>query len=168
MKVVALATMLACAAALAGAQTIPGALPESAAALARGEWPAYGGTYAAARYSPLDQIHRGNARDLRVAWRWRSPDHDVRERGANVDPSWLNESTPVMVGGTLYVSTSLSQVAAIDAATGKTRWVYDPKIYERWNRLPANVGWTHRGVAWWKSGDDERIFIATEIGRAHV
>ena len=49
-----------------GAQTIPGALPESAAALTRGEWPAYTGTYASARYSPLDQINRENAKSLRV------------------------------------------------------------------------------------------------------
>src|ERR1051326_6601741 len=45
------------------AQTIAGALPESAAALSRGEWPAYAGTYAAARYSPLTQIDRSNARN---------------------------------------------------------------------------------------------------------
>jgi quinoprotein glucose dehydrogenase len=51
------------------AQAIPGTLPESAAALARGEWPAYAGTYASARYSPLTQIDRGNARDLQIAWR---------------------------------------------------------------------------------------------------
>ena len=53
------------------AQTIPGALPDSTAALARGEWPAYAGTYAAARYAPLAQIDRTNAKDLRVVWRWR-------------------------------------------------------------------------------------------------
>ena len=57
----------------AQAQTIPGALPESAKALSQGEWPAYAGTYAAARYSPLTQIDRNNARNLRVAWRWKSP-----------------------------------------------------------------------------------------------
>ena len=56
------------------AQSIPGALPESAKALSRGEWPAYAGTYAAARYSPLAEIDRSNAKDLHVAWRWKSPD----------------------------------------------------------------------------------------------
>ena len=52
------------------AQSIPGALPESTTALVRGDWPAYAGTYAAARYSPLAQIDRSNAKDLHVAWRW--------------------------------------------------------------------------------------------------
>ena len=59
----------------ANAQAVPGALPDSAAALSRGEWPAYAGTYAAARYSPLAQINRENAKDLHVVWRWKSPDH---------------------------------------------------------------------------------------------
>ena len=95
------------------AQTIPGALPQSAAALSRGEWPAYAGTYAAARYSPLAQIDRGNATNLRVAWRWKSPDVAIRERDPKIGPSRTHESTPLMIGGTLYTSTSLSQVAAI-------------------------------------------------------
>jgi len=103
---------------LGGAQTIPGALPESAQALARGEWPTYGGTYASAKYSPLDQITPANVAALRVAWRWSSPDQSLRRAHPAIDPSFLHESTPVMVNGTLYTSTSLSQVAAIDAATG--------------------------------------------------
>lgn len=37
--------------------------------------------------------------------------------------------------------TSLSQVAAIDAATGSTKWVFDPKVYENGLGIPANVGW---------------------------
>ena len=118
------------------AQTIPGALPESAKALAAGEWPAYAGTYAAARYSPLTQINKDNAKNLRVAWRWKSPDMAVRAAKPEIAPSFLNESTPLMVGGVLYTSTSLSQVAAIDAATGETKWVFDPKIYDNGLGIP--------------------------------
>ena len=109
------------------AQTIPGALPKSTKALAQGEWPAYAGTYASARYSPLTQIDRSNAKNLHVAWRWKSPDQAIKDANPTVGPSCANESTPLMVGGTLYTSTSLSQVAAIDAATGETKWVFDPK-----------------------------------------
>jgi quinoprotein glucose dehydrogenase len=150
----------------AHAQAIPGALPESAAALSRGEWPAYAGTYAAARYSPLAQINGENAKDLRVVWRWKSPDHAIKDGNPLVGPTRANESTPVMVGGTLYTSTSLSQVAAIDAATGETKWVFDPKIYENGLGLPANEGWLHRGVAYWRSGEDERVVILTAF--AHM
>ena len=149
----------------ARAQVIPGAQANSSAALAKGEWPAYGGTDAAARYSPLAQIDRTNAKDLHIAWRWRSPDQAIRETNPAVGPSFVNESTPLMVAGVLYTSTSLSQVAAIDAATGETKWVFDPKIYENGLGMPTNVGWTHRGVAYWRNGHDERIVILTAFAQ---
>jgi quinoprotein glucose dehydrogenase len=64
-----------------------------------------------------------------------------------------------MVGGVLYTSTAMSQVAAIEAATGKTLWVYDP---ETWRvKRPTTKGFQHRGVAYWREGREERIFIAT-------
>ena len=149
----------------ARAQAIPGALPESIASLSRGEWPAYAGSYASARYSPLMQIDRGNAKDLHVAWRWKSPDQAVRDANALIAPSYANESTPLMVGGTLYTSTSLSQVAAIDAVTGETKWTFDPQVYKNGLGIPANNGWLHRGVAYWRSGDEERIVMLTAFAQ---
>jgi glucose dehydrogenase len=127
------------------------------------EWPTYGGTYASARYSPLAQITRDNVRQLRVAWRWRSPDHDIMERTPGLE-TFVNEATPLMIRGVLYVSTSLSQVAAIDAATGQTLWVHDPKVWML--GTPSNLGWVHRGVAYWTDGREERIFIGT--GNAYL
>ena len=147
------------------AQAIPGAVPESQRALTQGEWPAYGGTYAAARYSPLTQITRENAKNLRVVWRWTSPDTAIHDAKPWIGPSFANESTPLMIGGELYTSTSLSQVAAIDAATGDTKWVFDPKIYQNGLGMPANLGWVHRGVAYWRGGDDERIIILTAFAQ---
>jgi quinoprotein glucose dehydrogenase len=139
------------------AQSLPGVSPASMAALARGEWPAYAGTYASAKYSPLDQITRANVGTLRIAWRWESPDHAVRLANPRIDASFLHESTPIMVGGVLYTITSLSQVAALDAATGRTKWVFDPGVHK--HGLPANLGWVNRGVAYWRDGDDERIIV---------
>ena len=164
--VAAIIILASSAAAGVRAQNIPGALPDFTAALARGEWPAYAGTYAAARYSPLAQIDRSNAKDLRVVWRWKSPDHAIKDGNPKIGPTRANESTPVMVGGTLYTSTTLSQVAAIDAATGKTKWVFDPKIYENGLGIPPNDGWLHRGAAYWRNGDDERVVILTAF--AHM
>ena len=71
-------------------------------------------------------------------------------------------ATPLMVDGVLYLSTPLYQAAAIDAGTGETLWVYDPKAYE--SGTPAVVPWRHRGVAYWSSGDDARIVWATGDG----
>jgi quinoprotein glucose dehydrogenase len=164
-RVVMLGAVLALLPAAIHAQSILGALPESAKALALGEWPAYAGTYAAARYSPLTQIDKDNAKNLRVAWRWTSPDMAIKAARPEVGPSFVNESTPLMVGGVLYTSTSLSQVAAIDAATGETKWVFDPKIYDNGLGIPANNGWLHRGVAYWRKGDDERIIMLTAFAQ---
>jgi quinoprotein glucose dehydrogenase len=127
------------------------------------EWRTYGGTYASARYSPLDQITRDNVGQLRVAWRWRSPDHELMDRDPLIE-TFVYEGTPLMVGGVLYVSTSLSQVVALDAATGQTLWRHDPEVW----RLPTppNHGWVHRGVAHWTDGREERIFIGT--GNAYL
>jgi quinoprotein glucose dehydrogenase len=141
------------------AQPITAISTESTAALARGEWPAYAGTYASAKYSPLDQITGANVASLKVAWRWTSPDHTVRAANPDIEPSFLHEATPVMVNGMLYTSTSLSQVAAIDAATGRTKWVFDPGVYK--TRKATNLGWLHRGVAYWRDGEDERIIVLT-------
>jgi len=121
------------------------------------EWPHFGADLAATRYSPLEEIHRSNVADLAVAWRWTSPDGAIA--GTRKLRAGQFKATPIMVAGVLYTSTSLSQVAAIDAATGETLWTHDPKSYERGR--PANSGFQHRGVAYWTDGTDARIIIAT-------
>ncbi len=123
-----------------------------------GEWRSYGADKASSKYAPLSQLTRANVHQLRVAWRWRSIDQPILQTHSTL---WTMpyEVTPLMVGGVLYTSTSLSQVAAIDAATGKTLWVYDPKSYQHGS--PPNLGFVHRGVAYWQDGVDQRILIGT-------
>ena len=122
------------------------------------EWRAYAGDHGSTKYSPLNEIDRHNVGDLEVAWRWDSIDNAVLEADSTLR-AFVNEATPLMVDGVLYTSTALSQVAAIDAATGKTIWSYDPKTWE--DGTPANVGFVHRGVAYWEEGGDRRILYAT-------
>jgi glucose dehydrogenase len=88
------------------------------------EWLSYGGDNASSKYSPLAQITGDNFDRLKTAWTWQSVEEEVAK--ANHLKTWAWESTPLMVGGVLYISTSLSQVAAVDAATGQTLWVHDP------------------------------------------
>ena len=83
------------------------------------------------KYSPLDQITAANVANLAIAWRWTSPDRAVPGPPAHLAPSYLYEGTPLMVNGALYTSTSFSQVAAIDASSGQTKWVFDPGVYKR-------------------------------------
>ncbi len=83
------------------------------------DWRVYGADKANSKYAPLDQIHAGNAGELRVAWRWTSPDEAVLAEHPEIR-TWIHEGTPLAIGGVLYTATSLSQVAALDAATGET------------------------------------------------
>jgi quinoprotein glucose dehydrogenase len=101
------------------------------------DWPAYGGTYNAQRYSPLDQINRENVRRLERAWTFRTGDIP-KER-------WGAETTPLKIGDTLYLCTGRSRLIAIDAATGAERWRHDPKIVD------ASIPYTAacRGVAYY-------------------
>jgi quinoprotein glucose dehydrogenase len=126
-----------------------------------GQWPAYSGSPDGTRYAPLDQITRENASRLRVAWRWDSPDNAVVSGNRRSLPAFpaAFKATPIMVNGVLYVKTSLSQAAAIDAATGKTLWTFDPETWRR--ERPANTGFNARGVAYWTDGQSARIFLPT-------
>jgi quinoprotein glucose dehydrogenase len=122
---------------------------------ADGEWRYYGGDPGNTRYSPLDQINRTNVKDLRVAWRWKAANFGPQ-------PDYNFQATPLMIGGVLYTTAgSRRVVAAIDAATGETLWMYRHDEGVRGlmapNRAPSG-----RGVAYWTDGKaDQRIVYAT-------
>ena len=125
------------------------------------EWRHFGHDAANTKYSPLDRITPENFNDLEIAWRWRSIETEVTRERENIRPGPF-KSVSLMIDGVVYLSTSLGQVAALDAGTGELRWSYDPQTYDRLDR-PANMGWQHRGVSYWDddASDDARIFIAT-------
>ncbi len=124
---------------------------------APGEWRYYGGDAGSMKYSPLDQINKENVGKLQIAWTWDSPDIPLQTENRALS-SFAFENTPIMVGGTLYTSTSLAQVAAIDARTGKTIWLFNPESYKAGR--PTNLGFVHRGVAYWTDGGQERLYLA--------
>lgn len=108
------------------------------------DWPAYNGGVDGDHYSPLAQINRANVAQLRVAWTY-----DTGEKG-NL------ETNPLIVGRTLYASTFSGKVIALDAATGKLLWTFDPTLT---NDLPdMKFSQPSRGFAWWSDGKEQRLF----------
>jgi quinoprotein glucose dehydrogenase len=86
------------------------------------QWSAYGGDAGGTRYSPLTQITPANVDKLQVAWTFRTG-----ELGQGVK-DWSRsafEATPILYDGTLYLTTSSTDVLAVNAVTGKLRWRHD-------------------------------------------
>ncbi|MCY4508647.1 MAG: hypothetical protein OXG35_17070, partial [Acidobacteria bacterium] len=162
----------------AGAQTQASDGPWQSYGTDNGEWRSYAGDVAGTKYSPLDQVDAGNFEQLEVAWEWTSADAVLSRstpgggewrapldaiveslvadtpalyrEGQSPNPSRL-QATPLMVDGVLYFNTPLSQGVAVDAATGETLWVFNPKSYEE--GTPSMSGpWTQCGVAYWTDG----------------
>ncbi len=186
-----LLALLAGAATTAHAQPGEAAGPWQTYDTSNGEWRSYAGDIGGKKYSPLDQIDAGNFADLEIAWEWTTVDRlvsrttpdggewwapldtvvdslvadtpDLYRPGHRPLPTRL-QATPLMVGGVLYFNTPLSQGVAVDAATGETLWVYNPKGYEEGTPTMSNP-WSQRGVAYWTDGaGDERIFWGTGNG----
>jgi quinoprotein glucose dehydrogenase len=103
-------------------------------------WPVNGGP-GNIRYSPLTDINRENVTRLQVAWTYDS--HDAF-RGSEM------QSNPIVVDGVLYATTPRLHVVAVDAATGKEIWNFDPSGGSGQGRF------RHRGV----TVHDDRVFVS--------
>jgi quinohemoprotein ethanol dehydrogenase len=106
------------------------------------------GTY----YSPLATINASNVKDLGFAWQY---DLGSPLRG--------QEATPVVVDGIMYTSGTWGYVYAVDAATGREVWRYDPKSDFFAARNPC-CDLVNRGVAVWKG----KVYVASGDGRLHA
>lgn len=106
--------------------------------LASQDWPVWGGSPENQHYSSLAQINRSNIKQLQVAWTY-----DTGEQGGV-------QTSPLVVGRTLYGISPTQKIFAVDAATGKLLWNFDSSI----KGMQPN-----RGLAYWSSGEDKRIFV---------
>ncbi|MCU4350606.1 glucose/quinate/shikimate family membrane-bound PQQ-dependent dehydrogenase [Acinetobacter ursingii] len=92
--------------------------------VAEQDWPAYGRTQAGVRYSPLNQINEQNVKDLKVAWTFRTGDL----KSGNDSGETTNQVTPIKIGNDMYMCTTHQWLIALDPATGKEKWRFDPKL----------------------------------------
>ncbi|MCC2667761.1 MAG: gcd [Armatimonadetes bacterium] len=123
------------------------------------DWTATGGDRGGTRYSTLDQIDRDSVRRLQLAWTYHTGDADPA-KSTNI------ECTPVVIDGVMYLTTCNPRikVAALDAATGRELWKYDPFASTSKDAVIASGG-VNRGVAFWEGGRQRRILVGTADGR---
>jgi quinohemoprotein ethanol dehydrogenase len=105
------------------------------------------GTY----YSPLDSINAQNVTRLGFAWDYKLETN----RGL--------QGTPVVVDGVMYASGNWGRVYALDAATGRELWKYDPGVDGQYGRY-ACCDVVNRGLAVWKG----RVYVASIDGYLHA
>ena len=110
------------------------------------EWPAYGGGADDIRYSSLRQINRKNVKQLQMAWSFDTGD---AFRGSEF------QCNPLVIGGVLYSTTPKLNVVALEAATGKLLWRFDPNEGQ-----PVISKMRNRGVNYWTDGQQARIYFA--------
>ncbi|HEY3855071.1 MAG TPA: pyrroloquinoline quinone-dependent dehydrogenase [Verrucomicrobiae bacterium] len=107
------------------------------------DWPYYGHDGGGMRYSPLTQINRENVTQLKVAWTFHTG--DISDGRGKMKRSGF-ETTPLLIDGTLYLTTPFNRIIALDPETGAQRWAFDPKTELTWN---YGDGLINRGVAIW-------------------
>ena len=107
-------------------------------------WSVYKADATSSSYSPLTQMNRRNVSGLELAWTFNPNDARAGTRSGNA------ECNPIIIDGTMYATSARHRLYAVDAATGKQRWAYDPFD-------GGEGGGIYRGVTYWEDGDDKRI-----------
>ena len=139
----------------ANAPSAPGprvAAVDSARLVAAGSdaanWLTHGRTYDEQRHSPLAQVTTANVSQLGLAWY------------LDLDTDRGQEATPLVIDGVMYSTSAWSKVQAVDAATGKQLWQYDPRVPGE-TAVRACCDVVNRGVAAYNG----RVYVGTLDGR---
>ena len=115
-------------------------------------WATFGGSKENIHYSSLTQIDTNNAQQLKQVWEYHTRDVDT----ANHSQIQCN---PIMVDGVVYGTTPKMRLFAIDAATGKEKWVFNPFDSLKGNKMAFFALNNCRGVAYWSDGgQDKRVY----------
>ncbi len=113
-------------------------------------WAKTGGGSENLKYSALQQIDTTNYAKLSVAWVYHTENNDSTKFGPM-------ECNPIVVNGVLYGVSPKLKLFAVNAATGKEIWTFNPAdsaANKTWHRTSVNM---NRGVAYWENENDKRI-----------
>ena len=113
-------------------------------------WGVYLGDSASSHYSALHQITPRNVAKLEVAWTYRAGGKDPNNRSQI-------QCNPLVIDGILYGTTPDLQLFAIDAASGRELWRFNPAAVKGLAKSGVN-----RGLVSWASGADHRILYAND------
>ncbi|KTF36255.1 glucose dehydrogenase [Xanthomonas translucens] len=108
-------------------------------------WTAYAGSNLSNHYSPGAQITPDNVKDLKIAWEFHTG--DLKPAGSKLGYAFQN--TPLKVGDLVYICTPTQKVIAVEAATGKERWRFDPKTNPK--AMAGVAATTCRGVSYFEA-----------------
>jgi quinohemoprotein ethanol dehydrogenase len=109
------------------------------------DWPVNGRDFGETHFSPLKQVTDKNIQKLGLAWY------------LNIDSPMGMSSEPIETDGVIYVTTSLAGVYAVDAATGKLLWKFDPHEQRGASTQNSYAVRVNRGVAVWQG----KVYVAT-------
>lgn len=115
---------------------------------AKENWPSYLGDKGVTHYSLLNQIHKDNVHKLKKVWEFDNGEASINNR------SKIN-CNPLIIDGILYGTTATLKVFALDAATGKQLWMFNP---DKDSIVTKGV---NRGLAFWQKGNNRKIFYAS-------
>jgi quinoprotein glucose dehydrogenase len=113
-------------------------------------WEVAGGSKESIHYSELVQVDTSNVNQLQQAWTYYTRDADT------VHSSQI-QCNPIIIDGIMYGTTPRMKLFALDAATGKEKWVFDPADTTGGRKISLNLN-NNRGVTYWSDGSDKRIF----------
>ncbi len=120
-------------------------------------WHSYLGDDARSHYSTLGQINKENVHKLVPAWIYRSREMDTGKRTQI-------QCNPLVLDGVLYGTTALLRLVALEAATGRELWRFDPvadsKLRPNDGRNWEKMRGVNRGVVYWAGESERRILFA--------
>ena len=105
------------------------------------DWKTYQGDFGRNQYSSLTQVNKQNVNKLAPLW--------IYKTGDSLRNNSQIQCNPIIINGVLYATTPNLKLIALNAATGKLIWEFDPDL-----DFSPHV---NRGVSYWESKNDKRV-----------